>query len=396
MKIIYRYLVLEFIPPFFYAFCLITLIILLNLVVQMMGRIAGKGLDPYVVMEFFFLNLAWIVALAIPMAVLIATLTAFGRLSADNEITALKAAGANLWQLIVPFMLLSGILCYLLIEFNNRVLPEFNHRSRVLSGDIHRKRPTLSLEEGIFIFDLPKYVLWAQRIDQKHSRLYSLIIYDESNPRYPTIVSAKEGDLSFVRREEAFHLQLYNGEIHRQDAKDASYYQLTHFQKSLIRIPAPNMVFERQESGYRSDRELSAQSMWKQVQEMKADPVKNRRRINAFMVEVHKKYSIPVACLVFVLIGAPLGVRAHRGGLGMAAGLSIFFFLIYWAFLIGGEDLADRSIITPAMAMWIPNILLGAIGIWLVQRTIREVHFVDWRGIIRFLPRKRGSPGERR
>ncbi len=389
MKIIYRYLTLEFIPPFFFAFWLITLIILMNLVVQMLGRIAGKGLDPYVVMEFFFLNLAWIVALAVPMAVLVATLTAFGRLSSENEITALKAAGISLWQLIIPFFLVAAILSYLLVEFNNRVLPEFNHRTRVLSGDIHRKKPTLALEEGMFIFDLPKYVLWAQQIDQKESHLRKVVIYDNGDPRHPTTVSAEEGYLKFVRDDEAFHLQLYDGEAHRRDTRDPGYYQRTTFESSLVRISAPNMVFERQESGYRSDRELSAPAMWAKVQEMKKDPVKNRRKINSFMVEVHKKYSIPVACLVFVLIGAPLGVRVHRGGLGVAAGLSVVFFLVYWAFLIGGEDLADRGILTPGIAMWAPNVLLGIIGIYLVRRTVREMRILDFSAIFRIFRKNR-------
>jgi lipopolysaccharide export system permease protein len=377
MKIIDRYLILEFIPPFFYSFSLIAMIILLNLIVQMLGKIAGKGLDPYVVMEFFFLNLAWIVALAVPMAVLVATLMAFGRLSADNEVTALESAGVSIWRLIIPYLLLAILICYLLIEFNNRILPDFNHQSRVLSGDIHRKKPTLALEEGIFIFDLPQFVLWAQRIDQNRSELYNLIIFDESNPRYPTVVSAQKGILTFIYSEEAFHLLLFQGEIHREDAKDPDYYQRTQFERSLLRIPAPNMVFARQESGYRSDRELSAPEMWKQVKELKAEPEKNRRRIDAFMVEIHKKYSIPFACIVFVLIGAPLGIRAHRGGIGMAASLSVLFFLVYWAFLIGGEDLADRDIISPAVAMWSPNLLLGAIGIFLIIRTTREVRFFD-------------------
>jgi lipopolysaccharide export system permease protein len=387
-RIIQRYLVFEFIPPFFYAFSLITMIILLNLVVQMLSKIAGKGLDPYVITAFFFLNLAWIVALAVPMAVLVATLMAFGRLSADNEITALKSAGVSLWQLLIPYLLVAGLLCYLLIEFNNRVLPDFNHRSRVLSGDIRRKKPTLALEEGIFIFDLPHYVLWAQHIDQRRSKLYSLVIYDESDPRYPTVVSAAEGELNFNHEEEAFHLQLYDGEIHRQDAKDAGYYQRTLFEKSLWRIPAPNMVFEHQDSDYRSDRELSAPEMWKQVEQMKLEGSKNRRRINAFLVEIYKKYSIPFACIVFVLIGAPLGVRAHRGGIGVAASLSVLFFLVYWAFLIGGEDLADRGILTPAMAMWAPNLLLGAVGIILILRTTREVHFQGWALIGRLFRKK--------
>ncbi len=379
MRIIDRYLILEFIPPFFYSFSLIAMIILLNLIVQMLGKIAGKGLDPYVVMEFFFLNLAWIVALAVPMAVLVATLMSFGRLSADNEVTALESAGVSIWRLILPYILLAILICYLLIEFNNRILPDFNHQSRVLSGDIHRKKPTLSLEEGIFIFDLPQFVLWAQRIDQNRSELHNLVIYDERNPRYPTIVSAQKGVLNFIYNEEAFHLLLFQGEIHREDAKDPDYYQRTQFERSLLRISAPNMVFARQESGYRSDRELSAPQMWKQVKELKAEPEKNRRRIDAFMVEIHKKYSIPFACIVFVLIGAPLGIRAHRGGIGMAASLSVLFFLVYWAFLIGGEDLADRDIISPAVAMWSPNLLLGAIGIFLIFRTTREVRFFDIR-----------------
>ena len=387
-KIISRYLILEFLPPFFYAFSLITMIILMNLIVQMLGKIAGKGLDPYVIMEFFFLNLAWITAMAVPMAVLVATLMAFGRLSADNEITALKSAGVSLWQLMVPYLILGALLCYLLIEFGNRVLPDFNHRSRVLSGDIRRKKPTLALEEGIFIFDLPHYVLWAQRIDQRQSKLYSLVIYDESDARYPSVVSAAEGDLNFIYDEEAFHLQLYNGEIHRQDAKDPGYYQRTQFEKSLLRIPAPDMVFEHQESGYRSDRELSAPEMWRQVAELKTEPVKNRRRIDSYLVEIHKKYSIPFACIIFVLIGAPLGVRAHRGGIGVAASLSVFFFLVYWAFLIGGEDLADRDIIAPAVAMWAPNVLLGLIGIVLIIRTTREVRLQDWAIIGRLFRKK--------
>lgn len=377
MKIIDRYLIREFIPPFFYSFSLISMIILLNLIVQMLGKIAGKGLDPYIVVEFFFLNLAWIIALAVPMAVLVATLMAFGRLSADHEITALESAGVSIWRLIVPYLLLAILICYLLVEFNNRILPDFNHQSRVLSGDIHRKKPTLSLEEGIFIFDLPQFVLWAQRIDQNRSELHNLIIYNESNPRYPTVVSAQKGILTFSHREEAFHLLLFQGEIHREDAKDPDYYQRTQFERSLLRIPAPNMVFARQESGYRSDRELSAPEMWKQVKELRSEPEKNRRRIDAFMVEIHKKYSIPFACIVFVLIGAPLGIRAHRGGIGMAASLSVLFFLVYWAFLIGGEDLADRDIISPAVAMWSPNLLLGGIGILLIIRTTREVKFFD-------------------
>jgi len=103
-----------------------------------------------------------------------------------------------------------------------------------------------------------------------------------------------------------------------------------------------------------------------------------RKSANIFLVEVHKKYSIPVACIVFILVGAPLGILTRQKGWAAAAGLSIGFFLLYWAFLIEGEILADRRFISPMAAMWSPNILVGGAGILLVIRTIREAQ-LSWR-----------------
>jgi hypothetical protein len=87
-----------------------------------------------------------------------------------------------------------------------------------------------------------------------------------------------------------------------------------------------------------------------------------RRLADRLRVEVHKKYSIPAACLVFVLVGAPLGVRVRRGGAAVGAGISIGFFLIYWLFLVAGEKLADRGLVSPWLSMWAPNLVLGGIG----------------------------------
>ena len=97
-----------------------------------------------------------------------------------------------------------------------------------------------------------------------------------------------------------------------------------------------------------------------------------QREINEYLVEIHKKFSIPVACLIFVLIGAPLGIMARKGGVGTGVIYSIIFFLIYWICLIRGEVLADRLIISPWIAMWAPNVIVGLAGIWLVVRMLRE------------------------
>jgi lipopolysaccharide export system permease protein len=99
---------------------------------------------------------------------------------------------------------------------------------------------------------------------------------------------------------------------------------------------------------------------------------------NSLLVEIHKKYSIPVACLVFVVIGAPLGFMARRGGIATGGGLSLGFFLLYWTFLIGGEDLADRQIISPFLAMWAANFVVGAAGLYLLWRAAKEKLTIDF------------------
>jgi len=93
------------------------------------------------------------------------------------------------------------------------------------------------------------------------------------------------------------------------------------------------------------------------------------RQADSYLVEIYKKYSVPFACIVFTLIGAPLGYRVKRGGFGVAAGLSLLFFLLYWASLIGGEKLADRDIISPFLGMWLVNIILGVFGLYLMFKS---------------------------
>ena len=112
------------------------------------------------------------------------------------------------------------------------------------------------------------------------------------------------------------------------------------------------------------------------------------KQIDQYKVEIHKKYSIPAACLIFVLIGAPLGIMARRGGFGIAATLSLGFFVLYWAFLVGGEKLADRNIMSPFWGMWSANILLGILGIYLTLRIGRETVVINWSVLQRALPRR--------
>ena len=109
---------------------------------------------------------------------------------------------------------------------------------------------------------------------------------------------------------------------------------------------------------------------------------------NRLLVEIYKKYSIPFACIVFVLIGAPLGIMARRGNMAVGGGISLIFFIIYWIFLIGGEELADRDMLSPFLSMWLANFIVGAFGIYLLIRTAKEASFIKFDFLTRLLPKR--------
>jgi len=433
MWILHRYILKEHVGPFFFALFTITFILFLDLLLEIIDLVLRKGIGFRVVSELFFYNLAWMLALSVPMAVLVATLMAFGRLSADNEIIAMQTGGVGLPRLILSPLVASITLAILLMIFNNVILPEFNHRARILMSAIHRKKPALSLKdkEGLFINDIPGYSILIKRVDQRHSKIRGITIYQKTSREFPLVIRAKRGELRYSKAEDMLTLILYDGELHQIDEQNPNRYIRTKFKRHLVRICGVGGRLCTQTSQYRGDREMSARMMLARIaeyrqqiesyeQELKKtvakyfhgyssseirklafsppgrlDPEHQRalvklrsklqeieirqRNINKYLVEVHKKYSIPVACIVFVLIGAPLGIMAKRGGKAVGFGISIGFFLLYWAFLIGGEELADRMIIPPAVAMWAPNILIGTGGIFLTIRNVRQVSFFRWR-----------------
>ncbi|MCK4271081.1 LptF/LptG family permease [bacterium] len=436
MRILNIYILKEHVGPFLFGFFVVTFVLIMDFIIDIMDLIIDKGLHVWTVLEIFGLNLAWMLALSLPMAVLVASLMAFGRLSSDNEITAIKSSGTSLYTIIAPTLLMSVVLAFGMILFNNHVLPEFNHRARILMSDISKKRPTLTFKAGIFLDKFPGYNILIKKVDERRSELEDITIYDQRGAESPATIVAKRGTLQFSTDGNTLRLDLYDGEIHEVDHKDPRKYRRVIFQKHTIYIHDVGTKLVRTTSEYRGDREMSSQMMLEKIAGIKPEIEEHRRRmnelaldgvqrlqsvtvpvgnpgllktnqtilnqlraelraidhlerqINRYLVEIHKKFSIPAACIVFVLIGAPLGIMAKKGGIAIGTGLSLGFFILYWAFLIGGEELADRRIISPLWAMWSPNILIGGTGVYLVRRMVIESTFISWGWAKRLIPRR--------
>jgi len=409
-------------------------------------RLVGKGLDTWVIIQLIVYNLSWMVALVVPMAVLVSSLMAFGNMSQNNETTIIKSSGVSLYKMIAAPFIASIVIGYLLVLFNNDVLPDANHQAKMLMQDISRKKPTLSLEPGIFSQEVSNYAILAREINPKTNELTLVTIYDYTDPRKVNIVTAEKGKIFFSKDQSKLIMDLTNGQIHESDIYETNTYRKLIFKNHRIAMDAEQFTFQQSTpGGPRGERELSTDdmlaivdSLQKKMNEYKSqfkeetyrqmfltdskdkkenlivkkinppvyvriiDRIRTAKNfimsyskrieytqgdIDKYMVEVHKKYSIPAACIVFVLIGAPLGVMVKKGGFGVAASISLFFFLIYWAFLIGGEKLSERGFFSPFWGMWTANILLGIVGIFLTIRSVKETVTISFSSLKKLIPK---------
>lgn len=452
MILLWRHILRAHIAPFLFSTSVLTFIFLLQFIMQKLDQLAGKGLSAGVIIELIVMNLAWMVVLAVPMAVLVATLMAFGTMASTNEITAMRASGMSLYRMITPVFITAVLVCILLVQFNNEVLPDANHRAKILLTDIYRKKPTFSLMPGLFSQDISGYSILVRKTFEQSNDLEGVTIFDYTNTALTTTVSAQTGTISFSPDYRKLIMDLRNGEIHEINNQTFEQYRTIKFEKHRIAMNADGFEFQRSAEAMfsRGDRELSAQAMQQIVDSLRmlqqhsmdrittlqrqdldrifspsttlmeggqTDPTFdaltrvsvlrstvesefNRidyyaRQVREYTVEIHKKYSIPFASIVFVLIGVPLGIMARKGTFGVAASLSLGFFLLYWAFLIGGEKLADRGFTEPWIGMWIANIVLGLLGVYLTIRTARENLIIDWSSLERLVPkgwRTQGDP----
>ena len=420
------------------ALVILLFVLLTNFLLRAIDRFLGKGLPFGLLVEYLFLNLAWIVALAVPMAVLVATLMAFGRMAADNEITALRTAGLSYTSIIQPALIFGTAIFVGLLYFTTQILPDANHSARLLSSDINRKRPDLAIEPGYFVDDLPAYAMLAKTKEGDVFR--DIVIYSKNNRNNQVTIFADRGTMETI--DDAVLLNLEDGEIHELILPKRDEYRRLLFKKHRIVMPVDNLFFDRRNSANRGDREMDIPMMkrkildyYERIQGVKRKVIQrlereipypiegdttaatihahldkwehtiadsalavrdslrltrqafNLRRgaqadwtliasynrgVNRYWVEIHKKISIPFACIMFVLVGAPVGIISRRGGFVVAFFASLGFFFLYWALLIAGEELADRNLLNPVWAMWGPNIALAILGVALLIKIQAE------------------------
>ncbi|MEI7934072.1 MAG: LptF/LptG family permease [Chlorobiaceae bacterium] len=427
LKIIDRYILKSHIGPFLFAFITLVFVLILQFFSTFADRFIGKGIGFSTIVELIMLQSAWMVGLAAPMAVLVAVVMAFGSLTTTSEMTVFRASGISLYRLMIP-VLLAGLFLSVLVErFNNVVLPQANYYAKSMMVDIARSKPAFGLTENAFSTLVDGYSIFIRKSDDRLKNLYGIVIYDVTRPEYSTVVTAEKGNIDFTADYQYLVMTLYNGAIHQVHQPDHKSFRNMSFRKQRFVFESSGSGFARS-SGNRmrsGDNELSATELYsigneilkrmsasekririplEKLAERMAKPraeahgtipespsskaitaaagyvdqqlarldgelnsiASNQIIYNRYMAAWHKKYALSLACFVFALVGAPLGVLARRGGFGAGAAISLLFFVLYWMIMIAGEKIAERGLLEPIFSMWLANIVMVCIGIGLV------------------------------
>ncbi len=478
MKNVHRIILRALPGPFFGWLSVLMFLLLMQFLMRYLEDIAGRGLPFMVIVELISYNLAYMLVLAVPMSVLLATLMVFGKFAESNAYTVIKACGISLTQLLWPLVIVGIFVASVMTYFNHVILPEANFRARVLWQDIRTQKPGFDLQPGVFYTGLRNYAILVQDRDPETGQVRDVTIYDYTEgSRNQGIIKARTGDLTPQAGGAEIVFELHEGEVHRRPSArqpglderyerlqferyrmvfdisdfgfersepedrlrsertmptddmvlyvdslersvDQAYQHLMRHGKSLgvpgmrdslliprqemeQRLPSPESVEAANALGGREPPARTAAissvaaSIAKQgalagleaetkgivytnaieAARTQASMVDDTRRTTAwdtqraarYSVEIHKKYSIAVACLIFFFIGAPLGLSIGRGGLGMVGAVAFGIFLFYWVTLVQGEKLANNMIIAPWFGMWVANIVMIAIGLWLLM-----------------------------
>ncbi len=440
MRTIDRYILKSHLGPFAFGFFVTTGVLFTQVLKRFLDDFLAKGISPLTIAEVLVLSLGHTLALSVPMAVLVATLMAFGQMAQDHEITALKASGLSLYRIMTPVLAGAALLCGVMILFNNYVLPESNHRLASLLIDIGQKRPTVNIEPGIYVDDFEGYRLYIGDKNEDSDEIRHVRVQRDRPDSSPDILVAPSGRLYFVNNGQSLVIELYDGEWHQLPDENSLDYRVTRFDSQTVMIHDVAAQLQRTARTSRGDREMSLamihgaiadkrqkiDKLLRRVDEQSRKPLLSKmelldpeqrkaalstrrvvkpgrltagsearlrdtarmektsidgyeRSIRQLQVEAHKKYAIPAACLVFVLVGAPLALRSGRSGMTMAIAFSIACFLVYYLFLTGGEKLADRRLLPPFLAMWAANLTFGILGALLTWRSVRDSSTINYR-----------------
>lgn len=355
MRILRNYILLECLTPFSIALSVLTSVFLLGYLPQLADKIINKGMSVTAVSKIFIYYIPILLGYTLPIACLVTIILTFGRLSAENEILAMRASGIYIRKLIMPLVVVGIILNLTVYLLNDRIIPSaFSAQTQVLQ-ETGSQNPLALLEAGSFINAFDKYIIFIYRID--NDRLYGVRIYQPQANKPTRTIIAQEGEFVKVPNQDQIMLKLINGTSDEPDLKNPNNFYKLNFQNSFVTIN----LSKKKGKFEKKPKAMTLSEIASKIREL------DTMSIDAapLVAEYHRRIAWSLTPLLFILLGFPFAVITHRRAKSANILFAILFAAPYYIMSLACHGLASQNSINPALIMWTPDILLGLIVIGL-------------------------------
>lgn len=361
IKMIDRYVLREMLEPFLFGMAFFVAIWLIDLMMELINLIFAKGVPISVVGMFFIYSLPPTLVISFPMALLLSNLVAFGRMSSDSEITALKAGGYSFNRIVLPAILAGLFITGLTLLFNEKLVPVANEKfTRLFRREVTLKRPLPVIAENRFFEAGPGRKFFVRKFDPETKDMFGVVMYEGQPRGFPRVI---EADRAQIKGGICFFWDGRISDIHRS-GEDRNY---TNFESMEYPVDT-HYVNPDHVPDSKNPRTMNLTELYEFIQDSQKKGV-SKRVITQHWIEFWAKTSIPFASLIFVLIGAPLGSQTTRSGTGIGIGISVVIIFIYYVLMAAGKAFANGGFMPPFIGVWLPNFIIGGVGIWLIFKS---------------------------
>lgn len=367
-RIIPLYLIRELLPPFFVNLLVFTFVLLLAKVLELTELVVVKGVEPATIMKLLGYSIPFLLSLTIPMSTLLAVLLTFLRLSGDNEITVLKSAGVSLYKLLPPVILFC-LWTYLLTSYLAiTVVPGANQAFRNELLALAKARADISIKERVFNEDFKKMVLYVNHMPLGSDRMENIFIQDERDAEMVNVILASNGRIVTDPKQRVLIFQLFDGLIDRVDRQLTSTETINFESYDLKLNLESELAKERLKAP--DQYEMNLDELWTAIEGFKKK--KDMTSVFLYEMEAHKRFSLPFACLVLGLVAVPFGAQSRMKGRNWGITMGLGLFLVYYLLLSAGWSFGESGDYPPVLGMWAPNILVGAVAVYMLRQANRE------------------------
>lgn len=365
-KIVHRYIFRELLIPFLFGLSVFTFVLLIARLLRLIELVVNRGVPATNILRIFAYIMPAFLEVTVPMAMLLAIIVAFGRLSADSELVAFRSSGLSLYQLITPVVIFVSLAGVVTAGLTLWARPWGNRSLRSALFEIAKTRASAGIRQQVFNDEFPGLVIYTEQIDPTTDTLRHVLISDDRDERQRNRIFAREGVMVSDTSTETVSLRLRDGFIQTTDARRGTEYQ-TEFQTYDVSLDLRQALAGDQERD-RDPKEMPLADL------RSAIAAKQAAGTSAGLesAEYQRRFSLPFACVVFGLVAVPLGIQPARGVRARGFAVSIVLIFVYYILLSAGQAMAEQRLVPAVVGLWLPNVVFVVFGVYLFRQAARE------------------------